>query len=70
MSKQDNFFTKVKIDDKEKITAVNILGRELITGDSSGLVCTYKIFDKQKLQLTNKVTVGQGKAKIDKILII
>ncbi len=70
MSKQDNFFTKVKIDDKEKITAVNILGRELITGDSSGLVCTYKIFDKQKLQLTNKVIVGQGKAKIDKILII
>jgi hypothetical protein len=68
MSKQDNFFTKVKIDDKDlKITAVNIFGNDLIVGDITGGLYNFRIKDKQKLTLVNKVTL---KSKIEKILIL
>ena len=67
MSKQDKFFTKVKLDSKDtKITAVNIIGTNLITGDANGNITTYEITDKRKL---NQVAQKTLKGKIEKILI-
>ena len=67
MSKQDKFFTKVRLETKDaKLTAVNIYGTNLITGDANGFITTYEITDKKKL---NQVAQKSLKSKIDKILI-
>ena len=50
MSKQDKFFTKVRLWTSDtKLTAVNIVGTNLITGDEKGQINTYEISDKKKI---------------------
>ena len=67
MSKQDKFFTKVKLGSSEtKITAINIWGTNLITGDEKGVLITYEISEKKKLVEVNRTNL---KNKIDKIII-
>ena len=67
MSKHDKFFTKVKLGSNEtRITAVNIIGTNLITGDEKGTIITYEISDKKGLVQLSKTNI---KNKIDKILI-
>ena len=66
MSKKDKFFTKVKIGSLDpKLTAINIFGKNIITGESNGNLTTYEIGDKKVVQVNQK----QLKNKIDKILI-
>ena len=66
MSKKDKFFTKVKIGTQDiKLTAVNISGKHLITGQSSGELTTYEIGDKKLIEVSQKSL----KKNIDKILI-
>ena len=67
MSKQDKFFTKVRLWTSDtKLTAVNIVGTNLITGDEKGQINTYEISDKKKLLPVAKANL---KGKIEKILI-
>ena len=66
MSKQDKFFTKVKLFEKEtKITASAILEKILITGDNGGTITSYKIIDRK----LDRIAEHSIKGKIDKILI-
>ena len=66
MSKQDKFFTKVKLFEKEtKITASAILEKMLITGDMGGVITSYKIIDRK----LDRIAEHSLKGKIDKILI-
>ena len=67
MSKQDKFFTKVNLFTNDtRITAINIIGTTLITGDEKGVINTYEINDKKGLVSLSKTNL---KSKIDKILI-
>ena len=66
MSKKDKFFTKVKIGSLDpKLTAINISGKHIITGESNGNLTTYEIGDKKLTQVCQK----QLKSKIEKILV-
>ena len=66
MSKKDKFFTKVKIGTLDpKLTAINISGKHLITGDVNGFLTTYEIGDKKLIQV-KQVSL---KNKVDKILV-
>ena len=66
MSKQDKFFTKVKLFEKEvKITASAISDKLLITGDNGGTITSYKIIDRK----LDRVGEHSLKGKMDKILI-
>ena len=65
MSKE-NLFTKKKLDTKNiKITAINISGRNLITGDDKGNLTIYEI---KKNQL-NIITEKKLNSKIEKICV-
>lgn len=67
MSKQDKFFTKVKLNEEEsKITAVEISEKMLVIGYENGILSCYEIKDGNKLFKTNQQNV---KNKIDKIII-
>ena len=67
MSKQDKFFTKVKLYEEEsKITAVEISEKMLVVGYENGILSCYEIKDGNKLFKTNQQNL---KNKIDKIII-
>ena len=67
MSKQDKFFTKVKLYEEEsKITAIEISEKMLVIGYENGILSCYEIKDGNKLFKTNQQNL---KNKIDKIII-
>ena len=67
MSKQDKFFTKVKLYEEEsKITAIEISEKMLVIGYENGILSCYEIKDGNKLLKTNQQNL---KNKIDKIII-
>ena len=67
MSSQNKFFNKKKLDTKNvNISAVNISGMNLITGDEKGALCCYEISKSNRLVLVKELNL---KSRIEKICV-
>ena len=67
MSNQNKFFNKKKLDTKNvTITAVNISGMNLVTGDEKGVLGVYEISKSNKLVPVKEINL---KSKIEKICV-
>ncbi len=67
MSNQNKFFNKKKLDTKNvTITAVNISGINLVTGDEKGVLSVYEISKSNKLVPVKEINL---KSKIEKICV-